>query len=66
MASANKKPFADAPQAVFEELTAWDGACRFESTVGACTPYVAAAQRLARAADPVSLLQVAAHLGLKV
>lgn len=37
MCSANKKPFADAGQETFNELTQWPGSCRFESSAGACT-----------------------------
>ena len=52
VAAANKKPFSDSPIEVFRELTAWGGSCRFESTAGAATPFVATAARL-RAADHV-------------
>ena len=53
VASANKKPFADSSMQVFEELTKWPGSCRFESTAGAATPFVATAMRLRSCNDLV-------------
>lgn len=64
VASANKKPFADAPFEVFERLTRWHGTSRFESTAGACTPMVAAAMRLRACSDHVHAFKVQLQLYL--
>ncbi len=57
--SANKKPFADSPMDTFERLVLTpQGAARtrYEATVGAGLPVIAAVQRVVSSSDPVSLV----------
>ena len=55
--SANKKPFADSSIGDFKKLvlsSRGPASVRYESTVGAGLPVIAALQRVVASADPVS------------
>ena len=57
--SANKKPFADAPMESFDRLVLRPGGparVRYESTVAAGVPVIAAVQRVVGSADAVTLI----------